>query len=80
MYGIALARERPELRVHLRPLLKVATATAAAVAAGLLIPLGDIVTTIIGFGIFAIIIVVTKAVPPELTAELSTRILRRQRP
>jgi len=77
MYAIALRRQRHELRVRFSAVLKVAVATGAATAIGLLIPLGTIPATIVAFPTFTIIAIVTRAIPPEITSELSARILRR---
>jgi len=77
MYAIALRRQRHELRVRFSAVLKVAVATGAATAIGLLIPLGTIPATIVAFATFTIIAIVTRAIPPEITSELSARILRR---
>lgn len=77
LYALALRRQRHELRVRFGAVLKVAAATGAALAIGLLIPLGSIPATMAAFAAFAAVAIVTKAIPPEITAEVRARMVRR---
>ena len=76
-HALALRRQRHELRVRFGAVLKVAAATGAALAIGLLIPLGSIPATMAAFAAFAAVAIVTKAIPPEITAEVRARMVRR---
>ena len=77
-YGIALARERPELRVSLRPLPRILVAAAAAAAPAVLLSLPSVVEALLAIAIFAILALVLKVIPDE-AFDLLPRPLRPRR-
>lgn len=74
---LALVRGHPELRPNPRIVLKVAFATAPAVALALFANVPSLVRTVLALGVYGVLIVLTRAVPAELLELLPTRARQR---
>ena len=73
-YGIALWRARPELRPRLASVWRVPVALGAALAAGFLLPLGDVPATFAATAVYLAVAYALGAVPAEISAALRDRL------
>jgi O-antigen/teichoic acid export membrane protein len=76
-YLWALTRYRPDLRPPLRAASRSVLAAALALAAGLLLGLGPVVDTAVALIVFGVLLLVLRAVPPDLLALLPEPVRRR---
>jgi hypothetical protein len=76
-YLWALTRNRPDMRPPLRSAARSVLAAAVALAAGLLLGLGPGVDTAVALVLFALLLLVLRAVPPDLLALLPEPLRRR---
>jgi O-antigen/teichoic acid export membrane protein len=74
VYAIALTRNRRELRVQLLVVAKVVLGALLALAAGLLLGLAPVLATFAAALIYGLIILATKALPPEISEAIRSRL------